>query len=276
MAWKFRKRFSTLGGLLRFNISKSGVSTTIGIKGASVNIGKNGAYINTGIPSTGIYDRQRIGRSKANSTKRETPNANSDLERFKGNSWFNNEEYETITKPSRNIIDFYQEILFDADVKKVLENSSIDIFENGKRLTKTSDILRQLMINDATYCCKEIYSSVSVLQKGVFGLLWLYAKFYDGLDSPMCEKDTLDYSVFKLSKPLDEMISSFNHSQMSFPHIFIVAELLHLADKSYLLLRYLKYMDSFINAVVSFQGSNDKATDLKKRVQIIIKKYDTL
>ncbi|OOF63846.1 DUF4236 domain-containing protein [Rodentibacter sp. Ppn85] len=59
MAFKFRKRIKVLPGVT-VNLSKSGISTTLGIKGASVNVGKNGAYLNTGIPGTGIYSRTRI------------------------------------------------------------------------------------------------------------------------------------------------------------------------------------------------------------------------
>lgn len=63
MGIRFRK-YLTFGKLLRLNISKSGVSATIGIKGASVNIGKSGTYLNTGIPGTGIYSREKISDNK--------------------------------------------------------------------------------------------------------------------------------------------------------------------------------------------------------------------
>ena len=59
MAWKFRKRLTLFPGF-RINLSKSGLSATVGIRGLSVNVGKNGAFLNTGIPGTGIYDRKRI------------------------------------------------------------------------------------------------------------------------------------------------------------------------------------------------------------------------
>lgn len=48
------------------NLSKNGISTTIGPKGANVNIGKKGTYLNTGIPGTGIYSRKKISGSSAN------------------------------------------------------------------------------------------------------------------------------------------------------------------------------------------------------------------
>ena len=57
---RFRKRIHiTLG--INLNLSKSGVSATVGKKSASVIIGKNRAYINAGIPGTGIYDRKKLG-----------------------------------------------------------------------------------------------------------------------------------------------------------------------------------------------------------------------
>jgi len=60
MAWKFRKRLTLFPGF-RINLSKSGLSATVGIRGLSVNLGRNGAFLNTGLPGTGIYDRKRIG-----------------------------------------------------------------------------------------------------------------------------------------------------------------------------------------------------------------------
>jgi len=56
---RFRKSIKILPGV-RVNLSKSGLSTTFGIRGLSVNTGKNGTYLNTGISGTGLYNRQRI------------------------------------------------------------------------------------------------------------------------------------------------------------------------------------------------------------------------
>lgn len=63
MALKFRKRIRILPGFT-LNLSRSGISATVGAKGLSVNIGKNGTYLNAGIPGTGIYDRIRITPQK--------------------------------------------------------------------------------------------------------------------------------------------------------------------------------------------------------------------
>ncbi len=59
MGFWFRKSVKILPGV-RLNFSRSGVSTTIGVRGASVNLGRRGTFLNTGIPGTGIWRRDRI------------------------------------------------------------------------------------------------------------------------------------------------------------------------------------------------------------------------
>lgn len=60
MAWRYRKRIKVAPGIY-MNVSKSGISTSVGVRGASVTFGKKGFYFNTGIPGTGFYKRQKIG-----------------------------------------------------------------------------------------------------------------------------------------------------------------------------------------------------------------------
>ncbi|MUP46559.1 DUF4236 domain-containing protein [Gramella sp. BOM4] len=59
MAWRYRKRIKIIPGV-HLNLSRSGISTSIGVRGASVTLGKDGTYLNTGIPGTGIYQRQKL------------------------------------------------------------------------------------------------------------------------------------------------------------------------------------------------------------------------
>ena len=63
MAWGFKRRIRIIPGV-HLNLSKSGISTSIGIRGANVTLGKTGAYLNTGIPGTGIYHRQKLSGDK--------------------------------------------------------------------------------------------------------------------------------------------------------------------------------------------------------------------
>lgn len=46
---------------LRINVSKSGVSGSVGPRGADTNIGRHGVTTNAGIPGTGVSYRSRLG-----------------------------------------------------------------------------------------------------------------------------------------------------------------------------------------------------------------------
>ena len=64
MGLRFRKSIK-LGNLVKLNISKSGLSATIGKGGASVNIGSKGVYANVnpsvaGIKGTGVSYRKKL------------------------------------------------------------------------------------------------------------------------------------------------------------------------------------------------------------------------
>ena len=54
--FRFRKTFSILPGV-RINLSKTGVSGSLGGHGATVNIGKNGPNVTLGAPGTGLSYR---------------------------------------------------------------------------------------------------------------------------------------------------------------------------------------------------------------------------
>jgi len=60
MGLRFRRVFSVLPGV-RINVSKSGLSTSIGTRGADVNIGRHGVTTNAGIPGTWLSYRQKMG-----------------------------------------------------------------------------------------------------------------------------------------------------------------------------------------------------------------------
>ena len=61
MGFYFRKSLRL--GPLRFNLSKSGVGTSTGIKGARVGAGPRGAYVAGG--TGGIYFRENISKKSA-------------------------------------------------------------------------------------------------------------------------------------------------------------------------------------------------------------------
>jgi hypothetical protein len=53
MALRFRRRVKLLPGV-HVNISRSGISTSVGVRGGSLTFGKRGTYLNAGLPGTGI------------------------------------------------------------------------------------------------------------------------------------------------------------------------------------------------------------------------------
>ena len=64
MGIRFRKSIK-LGDLVKLNISKSGISATVGKGGASLNIGKSGVYANVnpsvaGVKGTGVSYRKKL------------------------------------------------------------------------------------------------------------------------------------------------------------------------------------------------------------------------
>jgi hypothetical protein len=60
MGWRFRKSIGILPGV-RVNISKSGLSTSLGERGASINIGRQGTRGSIGLPGTGLSYGRRLG-----------------------------------------------------------------------------------------------------------------------------------------------------------------------------------------------------------------------
>ena len=59
MGWAFRKRIKVIPGVT-INLSKSGISTSVGVRGASLTFRSDGVYRNLGLPGTGIYSREKV------------------------------------------------------------------------------------------------------------------------------------------------------------------------------------------------------------------------
>jgi len=59
MTWNYRKRIKIAPGV-QLNLSKGGISTSIGPKGAKMTFGKTGTYLHTSIPGTGLYSRKKL------------------------------------------------------------------------------------------------------------------------------------------------------------------------------------------------------------------------
>ena len=59
MGLRFRRSVRLYPGV-RLNFSRSGVSTSIGVRGATVTLGPQGTYANVGLPGTGLSYRTRL------------------------------------------------------------------------------------------------------------------------------------------------------------------------------------------------------------------------
>ena len=59
MGLRFRRSVGVFPGV-RLNLSRSGISTTIGVRGASFTAGSRGSHVNIGLPGTGLSIHQRI------------------------------------------------------------------------------------------------------------------------------------------------------------------------------------------------------------------------
>jgi hypothetical protein len=64
MGFRFRKSIKLLPGI-RINLSKSGVSTSVGVPGATVNFSDKGTRTTVGIPGTGMSYSERVSGGKA-------------------------------------------------------------------------------------------------------------------------------------------------------------------------------------------------------------------
>jgi len=74
MAFRIRKSFKIAPGI-RVNLSKSGLSTSLGGKGTTVNLSKRGTKVTSSIPGTGISTSKLYRGSKAPKSSSNTPTA---------------------------------------------------------------------------------------------------------------------------------------------------------------------------------------------------------
>ena len=64
MGFKFRKRIKIAPGI-NINLSKSGISTSIGKPEATINIGKKGVKATVGVPGSGFSYSQNLSKNSS-------------------------------------------------------------------------------------------------------------------------------------------------------------------------------------------------------------------
>lgn len=166
MGIRFAKSIK-LGDLLKINISKSGVSATVGKKGASINLGSKGTYLNlsptiAGITGTGVSYRKKItggygdlinkvtGKSsksnkddndnlkvekKKNNTKRE----NNDVVENKQIDSSILEEYEKKLEDSINIHKYADNVLTEKEFDNKISSETNSSIKNVYEMSKNGD-----------------------------------------------------------------------------------------------------------------------------------------
>lgn len=72
MAFRVRKSFKIAPGL-RINISKSGVSTSLGGKGLTANLSKRGTRITAGLPGSGLSSSKLYKSKQLPETNEKSP-----------------------------------------------------------------------------------------------------------------------------------------------------------------------------------------------------------
>jgi hypothetical protein len=117
MGWKYRKRIRIVPGF-NLNLSKTGMSATIGMKCFSVNMGKNGTYLNTGIPGTGIYDRIRLDK---NNPKGFTVNNQQDIQPVVENDAIEIKSFQPELLSSDGLYGLKESIVKSQEIKKELK-----------------------------------------------------------------------------------------------------------------------------------------------------------
>ena len=146
MALKFRKRIRLFPGCT-VNFSKSGVSTTLGIKGLSVNIGKRGTYLNTGIPGTGLYDRVKLSGSNSNNgvNKVKFNNDNYNYNLNENNAYFAIKSDENSDITAERMQELKAQLLNAYNEKKSLQENWNTASAN-RRSIRTKQILLKILI----------------------------------------------------------------------------------------------------------------------------------
>lgn len=166
MGFKFRKRIKIAPGL-HVNVSKSGVSTSIGKPGATVNIGKKGLKATVGIPGSGFSYSQNL--SGSDSFKESNSQAG------KGITFLGSKVFAVI------VIFSFAVNFFNYSSKSVVTLSTVEAKSLRVRAEPTlnSKVINQLVAGNEVVVLKTNGSWVLVESNGVKG--WVASEY---LSSP--------------------------------------------------------------------------------------------
>ena len=69
MSWTFRRRIKIADGV-QLNLSRGGLSLTLGPRGARVTVSPKASYLHLGLPGTGIYSRTKVWSRRKKALRR--------------------------------------------------------------------------------------------------------------------------------------------------------------------------------------------------------------
>lgn len=147
--WRFRRRIRIMPGVY-INVSKSGISSSVGVRGANLTLGSKGTYLNTGIPGTGIYKRQRIGNSTSSNQSDRSENifndpANDDSFKNSLSEHFDDLGYDYSALGSKNTIDIEHAINLMVSERKDIQKELINTDKEIKK-TKSRILISKVLI----------------------------------------------------------------------------------------------------------------------------------
>ena len=138
MAWSYRKRIKVIPGIY-LNLSKSGISTSIGVKGASMTFGKPGTYLNTCLPSLGVYNRHKLSGSGL----KYIPQPHNPIEVFNNSENIFSADIHQIT--SQNMQGIKEAILLAQQQREELKNDLLKI-QSALKVTKVKRTLSYVFL----------------------------------------------------------------------------------------------------------------------------------
>jgi hypothetical protein len=71
MGFRFRKSIKVLPGV-KVNLSKSGVSTSAGVRGGTVNVGTRGVRVTASLPGSGLSHSQQLSSGNGKGRKQKS------------------------------------------------------------------------------------------------------------------------------------------------------------------------------------------------------------
>ena len=213
MGIRFNKSIK-IGKLLKINISKSGVSATLGKKGASVNIGSKGTYLNlsptiAGITGTGLSYRQKltsgyggllsnlIHKKDKKDDKEDKPQ--DVIETIDDETI---EEYLKIIELQTNLHKYADNVLTEVGLKKTIENLESDSAKEIYNLAMQGDedtvetLVGSVLNNlELSYEVKANYELEDTI-------------LYVDLDLPEIEDFSSEYPVIEIGKVVNKKKST--------------------------------------------------------------------